>query len=104
MVSQLAFDSERFHSLRIAGTTADALNHSDIPSSSAIDNSVSAVQRALGAIGLSGVEFVTKGWTHLDAVVCRMLLCRSNLQEITNFACSDVATAPAFHKSRLRRF
>src|SRR6266496_4788638 len=42
MVSQLAAESLRCHSTRKAGTTADALNQSDMPSNSARDKSASA--------------------------------------------------------------
>src|ERR1700682_5275699 len=47
IVSQLAVASERLHSTRNAGTTAEALNQSDIPSNSAADSSASVRQRAL---------------------------------------------------------
>ena len=42
IVSQLTLESLKFHSVRNAGTTAAALNQSDIPSSSASDNKTSA--------------------------------------------------------------
>src|SRR5437016_12898858 len=48
-VSQLAAASLRFHSFVSAGTTAEPLNQSDIPSSSAIASTASVRQRGIGA-------------------------------------------------------
>src|SRR5512143_789213 len=47
-VSQLAAFALRCHSLVSAGTTAEPLNHRDMPSSSAIASSVSVPQREVG--------------------------------------------------------
>jgi hypothetical protein len=44
-VSQLTAASERRHSTRNAGTTAEALNQSDMPNSSASDSKINARQR-----------------------------------------------------------
>jgi len=52
-VNQLAAPALRFHSLVSAGTTAEPLNQSDMPSSSATANSASVRQRAAdGALSL----------------------------------------------------
>src|SRR6266849_4061693 len=48
-VSQLAVASLRCHSLVSAGTTAEPLNQSDIPSNSAIASTASVRQREIGA-------------------------------------------------------
>src|SRR5947207_15114266 len=48
-VSQLAAASPRFHSFVSAGTTAEPLNQSDIPSNSAIASTASVRQREIGA-------------------------------------------------------
>src|SRR6266446_9530343 len=48
-VSQLAAASLRFHSLVSAGTTAEPLNQSDIPSNSAIASTASVRQREIAA-------------------------------------------------------
>src|SRR5438309_7108977 len=48
-VSQLAAASLRFHSLVSAGTTADPLNQSDIPSNTAIASTASVRQHEIGA-------------------------------------------------------
>src|ERR1043166_1340874 len=48
-VSQLAAVSLRFHSLVSAGTTAEPLNQSDIPSNSAIASNARVRQREIGA-------------------------------------------------------
>src|SRR3981081_4573311 len=45
IVIQLTVESVKFHSTRNAGTTADALNHSDMPSNSASESSTSVRQR-----------------------------------------------------------
>src|ERR1700682_5402218 len=57
-VSQLAAASLRFHSRLNAGTTADPLNQSDMPSSSAIASSASVRQR-------DGVDFSDEGFREL---------------------------------------
>src|SRR6266850_3909096 len=46
IVNQLTLASLKFHSTRRAGTTAEALNQSDMPSSSASESNASARQRA----------------------------------------------------------
>ena len=53
-VNQLAAPALRLHSLVSAGTTAEPLNHSDMPNSSAAANNASVRQRA--ADGASSVE------------------------------------------------
>src|ERR1700716_1339965 len=64
-VSQLAAPARRFHSLVNAGTTAEPLNQSDMPSSSAIASNASVRQRDLdsfdeGSAGLCKREIVTQ--------------------------------------------
>ena len=49
IVNQLALESERFHSQRNAGTTAEPLNQSDIASSSAIETKARIRHRCGGA-------------------------------------------------------
>src|ERR1700674_3303599 len=59
-VSQLAAPELRFHSFVRAGTTAEPLNQSDMPSSSAIANSASVRQRAGAAMSDEGYTEVCK--------------------------------------------
>src|SRR6185295_7623747 len=62
IVNQPAVDSLSPHSTRNAGTTAEALNQRDIPSSSAADRRTRARQRAG-----DGAAFLTSfaGWSRL---------------------------------------
>src|SRR6185295_6532923 len=62
IVNQPAVDSLSPHSTRNAGTTAEALNQSDMPSSSAADRRTRARQRAG-----DGAAFLTSfaGWSRL---------------------------------------
>src|SRR5258708_19805044 len=64
-VSQLAAPSLRCHSLLSAGTTAEPLNQSDMPSSSAVASSASVRQRdgeaSFDEAGLCKGEIVAQG-------------------------------------------
>src|SRR5882762_8522017 len=61
IVNQLAAVSPKCHSLRRAGITAEALNQSAMPNSSAKDNSARARHRADGRTGCFGLDFRAVG-------------------------------------------
>src|SRR5216683_2097119 len=61
IVNQLAAASPKCHSLRRAGTTAEALNHSDMPNSSATDSSARARHRAEGRTDCLAGDLLSTG-------------------------------------------
>src|SRR6266850_897676 len=75
MASQLTWESERFHSRVSAGTTAEPLNQSDIPSSSAMESKVSARHFRVAAIEIlwSRERAIDQGednrWNHFPCVM-----------------------------------
>src|ERR1043165_2139361 len=72
-VSQLVADSDRRHSARSAGATAEAENHRDMPSSSAVPSSASARQRPAPS---DGSTFSTTALSKVLLLLCEDFIAR----------------------------